>query len=429
MLDFRPPLDTPWMIAMVKLLMPLYMKLGLNDTTVSASPDALERFNRLKGKKALICPNHSFRHDPQVMFAFAKLVNEDFNFIAAREVFDWDHGLNGWWLQHMGCYSVVRGAVDRESFKTTRELLSTGKKKLVLFPEGEISRQNDTLLPLESGAAQMSFWALTDIKKADPNDTIYIIPMALKYTFPYDIGSNIRESLSKLENKLGLTAEHSGDQDAVKLAIESGEASVRGRLRRVADKLLSILEKEYKQKSDPSQTMNERVEKLRRAILMKVAKQIDVEILPTQRELEQVRILRNNLDDFIFSENGKAVSDYEKKVHEERAANIKACYKDLDRAVNFIAIYDGYVSEHMSQERYAHVLDRLEQEVFGGTPNIRGARRVLIDVGEPINLEDHLDAYKAKKKEAVTQVTDEIFRQISTMLQGLESKRKPVFLK
>lgn len=427
MLDFRPPLDTPWMIAVVKFLMPLYMKLGLNDTSVSASPEALARFNRLKGKKALICPNHSFRHDPQVMFAFGKLVNEDFNFIAAREVFDWDHGLNGWWLQHMGCYSVVRGAVDRESFKTTRELLSTGKKKLVLFPEGEISRQNDTLLPLESGAAQMSFWALTDIKKNNPDETIYIVPMALKYTFPYDIGSNIRESLSKLEHKLGLAADYS-DQDVIKVAIEAGEASVRDRLRRVAEKLLTILEREYKQKPDPTSTMNQRVEKLRRAILQKVAKQLDVELSASQRELEQVRILRNNLDDYIYSENGKS-SDYEKQVHEERAQSIKACYKDLDRAVNFIAIYDGYVTEHMSQERYAHVLDRLEQEVFGGAPNIRGARRVLIDVGEPINLDDHLEAYKAKKKEAVTHVTDEIFSQISSMLQGLETNRKPVFLK
>src|SRR5262249_19790639 len=157
------------------------------------------------------------------------------------EVFDWDHGLNGWWLQHMGCYSVVRGAVDRESFKMTRELLTHGKKKLVLFPEGEISRQNDTLLPLESGAAQMSFWALTDIKKENPNETIYIVPMALKYTYPYDIGSNVRESLARLENKLGITADHSGEHDQMKLEIESASASVRERLRRVAEKLLSIL--------------------------------------------------------------------------------------------------------------------------------------------------------------------------------------------
>ncbi|MBX3151589.1 1-acyl-sn-glycerol-3-phosphate acyltransferase [Candidatus Obscuribacterales bacterium] len=428
MLDFRPPLDSPLLIAMVKLLMPLYMKLGLNDTTISVSPEALERFTKLKGKKALICPNHSFRHDPQVMFAFSKLVDEDFNFIAAREVFDWDHGLNGWWLQHMGAYSVVRGAVDRESFKTTREILSTGRKKLVLFPEGEISRQNDTLLPLESGAAQMSFWALSDIKKANPNDTIHIIPMALKYTYPYDIGSNIRESIGRLESKLNLSP-FAEEEGKLKLEIESASDSARFRVRRIAEKLLSVLEKEYKQKPKEDATMNQRVETLRRAILAKVAKQLDVELPAGNRELENVRILRNTLDDYIYQTDGGNSSEYEKQVREQTSANIKSCYKDLDRVVNFIAIYDGYVTEHMSQERYSHVLDRMEQEVFGGAPTLRGARLVLIDVGEPINLDDHLEVYKSKKKEAVAKVTDEIFSQISSMLHGLEAKRKPVFLK
>jgi len=425
MLDFRPPLDTPWMIAMVKFLMPLYMKLGMNDTTVSVAPEAVERFNKLKGKRALICPNHSFRHDPQVMFAFSKAVKEDFNFIAAREVFDWDHGLNGWWLQHMGCYSVVRGAVDRESFKMTREILSEGKKKLVLFPEGEISRQNDTLLPLESGAAQMSFWALADIKKANPNETIYIVPMALKYTYPHDIGSNIRESITKLENKLGLSV---NDEEKLKIEVESAKDSAQFRVRRIAEKLLTVLEKEYRQTPPEGATMNQRVESLRRAILQKVAKQLDITLGAGQRELEQVRVLRNTLDDYIYSENG-STSEYEKKVHEERAEEIRTCYKDLDRVVNFIAIYDGYVTEHMSQERYSHVLDRMEAEVFGGAPVLRGSRLVLVDVGEPINLDDHYEAYKAKKKEAVAKVTDEIFSQISSMLDGLEQKRRPVFLK
>lgn len=402
------------------------MKLGLNDTTVRVSPEALARFQKLKGKRALICPNHSYRHDPQVMFSFSKLAGEDFNFIAAREVFDWEHGLNGWWLQHMGCYSVVRGAVDRESFKTTRELLSSGKKKLVLFPEGEISRQNDTLLPLESGAAQLSFWALQDIKKASPNETIYIVPMALKYTYPYDIGSGIRNSLGLLEQKLGLSASEIDAKDQLAKQIDEASDSVRDRLRRVAEKLLQILEKEYRQQPPDGSTMNDRVDKLRRAILQKVAKQLDVELAAGQRELEHVRVLRNTLDDYIYADNGK--SEYEKEIHETNAANIKSCYKDLDRAVNFIAIYDGYVSEHMTQERYSHVLDRLEWEVFGKAPGPRGARRVLIDVGEPINLDDYAEAYKAKKKEAVARVTDDIFSQISSMLSKLEEQRKPIYL-
>src|SRR5262249_20687781 len=162
--DFRPPLDTPALIGMVKLFLPVYMKLELNDTRIKVVDGALDRFKVTAGKRSMLCPNHSNRHDPQVMFSFSKVVDEDFNFVAAREVFDWRNGRNGWWLQHLGCYSVVRGAADRESFKMTKKILVEGKKKLVLFPEGEISRQNETLMPLESGAAQMTFWAMDELE-------------------------------------------------------------------------------------------------------------------------------------------------------------------------------------------------------------------------------------------------------------------------
>lgn len=409
------------------------MKLSLGDTTIGASPEAVKRFTALKGKRALVCPNHSNRHDPQVMFTFSKLVGEDFNFIAAREVFNWDHGLNGWWLQHMGCYSVVRGAVDRESFKTTRELLTGGKKKLVLFPEGEISRQNDTLMPLESGAAQLSFWALSDVKKEHPDETLHIIPMALKYTYPFDIGSGLRNTLTQLENKLGIQApeESSSNGDGSNgdgQAPQSDMESVRVRIRRVAEKLLTILEREYRQTPAPGAMMNERVEKLRKAALAKVATQMQVELPSGQRELEHVRILRNTVDDFIYAEQREG-SQYEKKVREEEAERIKACYRDLGRVVNFIAIYDGYVSEHATQERCADVIDRLETEIMGGQPSLKGARRVLIDVGKPIDLCDYLTDYKANKKETVNKVTDSIYGQISRMLVDLESGRQPVYLK
>ncbi len=427
MLDFRPPLDTPWLISIVKILLPLYMKLALGDTTVSVSPEALKRFTALKGKRALICPNHSNRHDPQVMFAFSKLVGEDFNFIAAREVFDWDHGMNGWWLQHVGAYSVVRGAVDRESFKMTRELLTAGRKKLVLFPEGEISRQNDTLMPLESGAAQLSFWALSDVKKNSPDDTLHIIPMALKYTYPFDIGSGLRSCLKQLENKMG-----------IKLHVESSNGdgqdheddidSVRLRIRSVCEKLLTALEHEYRVPEGTNMSMNDRADRLRKAILAKVARRLNVELPSGQRELEHVRILRNAIDDFVY-EDQKDGSQYEQKIHEEEAANIKACYRDLGRVVNFIAIYDGYVTEHTTQERCADVIDRLETEILGGEPSLKGSRRVLIDVGEPVDLSQYWADYKANKKAAVNKVTDSIYAQISSMLLALERTREPVYLK
>lgn len=413
MLDFRPPLDSPALIRFVKLVMPLYMRLALHDTRVVPVDGAIERFKKVQGKRALVCPNHSNRHDPQTMYAFSKIIGEDFNFIAAREVFDWDNGLNGWWLQRLGCYSVVRGAADRESFKTTKRLLCEGKKKLVLFPEGEISRQNDTLMPLESGAAQMTFWALDEMAKQhkdQPLPDIPIIPVALKYTYAKDIRHSLHHCLRELEARLSIKS--SGD-----------ESHLYPRLRTVAETLLSTLEKEYAFKPKDS-SLNSRVGELRSHILQNVARQLGCEIPVNGRQLETVRVLRNKLDDIIYEDESNG-SDYQKQIHDEKTATLKGLNKDLDRVVNFIAIYDGYLSERLTQERFSDILDRLETEIMRERePSFRGARRVLLDVGEPINITPLYSSYKTDKRATIAKVTEQLFGEIGRMLQKLESERE-----
>ncbi len=415
MLDFRPPLDSPPLIKLVNICLPWYMKYSLHDTKVQPAPGAIERFKSYAGKRALICPNHSNRHDPQIMFDFSRLAGESFNYVAAREVFDWDHGLNGWWLQHLGCYSVVRGAADRESFKMTKKVLSEGKKKLVLFPEGEISRQNDTLMPLESGAAQLTFWAVEELAKQAAGagiEPVYVIPMALKYTYPKDIQSGLKRTLSVLEENLG---------------IKPDDDSCYHRLRKVSAKLLETLEKEYSMKPD-GEDLNDRVAKLRQSILTNVSHQLQVALPTNVRQLEMVRVLRNHIDDFIYAPEVD-FSEYEKKIHDERAATLRGFYADLDRVVNFIAIYDGYLKEQLTQERFGDILDRLEREILRSRePSFRGSRVTLLDVGEPINLSERYADYKSAKKATVAKVTDEIFSQVSGMLTKLDQFRKPLFL-
>ena len=100
----------------------------------------------------------------------------------------------------------------------------------------------------------------------------------------------------------------------------------------------------------------------------------------------------------------------------------------MNRVVNFISIYDGYVSERSTQERIAEVLDRMETEVVGGEPAPKGAREVLVDVGEAINLGEYYAEYKTNKKAAVSKVTDRLFAEISRMLNKMESERTPRYL-
>jgi 1-acyl-sn-glycerol-3-phosphate acyltransferase len=418
MLDFRPPLDRPVLLNFVKAAMPAYMKVRMKGLEIKPVDGAIARFKKTAKQRAMICPNHSNRHDPQTMFAFSNAVGEDFNFVAAREVFDYDDGKNGWWLQHLGAYSVVRGAADRESFKMTRTILAEGKKKLVLFPEGEISRQNDTLMPLESGAAQLSFWGVEERVKTHGENNgdlspLYIIPVALKYTYPTDIRPSLWSTLSVLEEKVGIP--------------NSDKELFHTRLKNLTGKLLVTLEREYEYTPKEGTTVTERVDALRSHILRAVASQLKVELHENGRQLEWVRQIRNKLDDFIYSDDGRG-SEYEKKIHDEKAAKVKGFYRDVDRVVNFIAIYEQYFSESNTQERFADILDRLEAEILGHEPTIKGPRTVLVDVGQPINVSELYGDYKKNKKAVIANVTENLGRQLGEMLVGLDKHRKPIML-
>lgn len=412
MLDFRPPEDNEFVINFTKLVFPLVLKFKLHGAELKVVGDGLERFKKLKGKRTVVCPNHSYRHDPEVMFGLADMADEEFNFIAAREVFDWNNGLNGWFLQQLGCYSVVRGAVDRESFKTTKNIIVQNKKKLVLFPEGEISRQNDVLLPLETGAVQLSYWALDELHKTKPDEPVFIQPVALKYTYKHDITERLSWCMFKIERRLGIE--------------EDGETSLYKRVRRASEVVLSTLESEYNCKKLETDTLNDRMSRVKTEALRTMAKFLDVELPPKGSHLDWVRVLRNNMDDFIYGDTDD-LPPYQRKIWEEKAAKVRRFYRDLDRVVAFIAIYEGYLTPPTTQERLSNVVELFESEVFGEV-SVKGPRLIYINIGEPIDLLTRYADYKKNKKGVIEEVTLNLSQQISGMLATIDKSREIVFV-
>ena len=413
MLDFRPPEDNGFIIGLAKTFKSEILRYRMNNAEIIVLGDGIEKFKKLKGKRAMICPNHSHRHDPEVMFAFSCLVGEQFNFIAAREVFDWNNGLNGWFLQRMGVYSVVRGAIDRESFKTTKRILVEGKKKLVLFPEGEISRQNDVLLPLESGAAQLSFMALNELHGSQPEEPIYVVPIAIKYTYKSDLTRHLAELLDKIEAKIGLN-NHS-------------EPSLYKRVRAASEVVLKTLESEYNLKPGEGADLNTRMNGLKTRILENIGEFLDVTLPSSGSHLDWVRVLRNTMDDFIYAEDADQLPPYQKKIHDEKSEKIRGFYRDLDRVVTFIAIYDGYLTPPATQERMVNVLELMESEIFGQS-KIKGPRIVYMSVGEPINLLELYPDYKKAKKSVIEKVSQNIDGQLASMLLSMDKGRTSVFV-
>jgi hypothetical protein len=269
-------------------------------------------------------------------------------------------------------------------------------------------------MPLESGAAQLSFWAVDELQKLMGSDVvnlppIFLTPVALKYTFKGDVRPAIDRTLSALELRLNIKNTNSNEAFYARLQI-------------IARALLDTLEAEYGLKSTAGSSMNDRVQSLRRHILQSVSTQLHVHLPDNIKEIEAVRTLHNTMDDFVYIDEGP-MSEYQRKVHDEKAAIVKSLYKDLDRVVNFIVIYQGYVQEQNTQERFSDVLERMESEIIGGDPSTKGGRRIYVDIGESIDICARYAQYKKEKRLVLNEVTDDVARQISQMLVNMDSVR------
>ena len=78
----------------------------------------------------------------------------------------------------------------------------------------------------------------------------------------------------------------------------------------------------------------------------------------------------------------------------------------------------------MRGQRYLDVIGRLEVDVFRKSI-VHGPRRAVIRVGEPVDLRDSWDAYRADRRETVAAVTTELRTRAKTLLDGL-SRLAPV---
>ncbi|MBX9720695.1 MAG: hypothetical protein K2X81_04825, partial [Candidatus Obscuribacterales bacterium] len=260
------------------------------------------------------------------------------------------------------------------------------------------------------------YWALDEIEKkgnAEPGTSIYILPLAIKYTYREDIRASLDECLVALEAELNLP-QHA-----------NANVSLYQRLTAIAERILLVMEEEYHFK-EKDLTMNARIDHLRRFILQNAADFLKVDLPVKGSELDWVRILRNSIDEEIY-EDEKEMSAYERKMHEEKQLKLRGFYHDLDRVVNFISIYDGYLKENMTQERFAEIIDRFEVEVFGQS-KIKGKRLVLLSVGKPIDLRDYYQTYKQNKKEANAIISEEISQQLKSMLKQIEEERQRVYI-
>jgi 1-acyl-sn-glycerol-3-phosphate acyltransferase len=355
---FIPPQLNPLITRLIQSIFYLVTYFAFKFKLIVDEED-LAKVRAIASNRVVYLPNHSNLDDGVVVFQLSARIGQLFNYVVAIEAFQ---GIVGKLLQLVGAYSLRRGVGDRSSVAQTLNILQQPQCKLVIFPEGGCSYQNDTVIPFRTGAIELSFKVLEKlVKQENTVPDFYLVPVSLKYRYPHATEKQITQALEGLE---------------VALAIKSTQRDNYSRLRAIAEKVLNNLEQEYHVITLEQADWNQRLENLRKQMLDYCEAKLALAGNKNQlrERVYKVQSILRNLGD----------------PDKNPAIDYSHLYLTTVRLLNFDAIYDGYVAEKPTVERYFATLDRLEREVFGiDRPKYKGRREIIAKIGTPINLKDY----------------------------------------
>ena len=382
---FLPPEQNALITRLIQSISYLVMYFAYQ-LKLKVSDRDIDLLKNLEDKRVVYLPNHSNLDDGLAMFLFSARLGQLFYYIVAYEAFQ---GFIGKLMQKVGAYSIRRGVGDRASIVQTLKILQQPKCKLVIFPEGGCSYQNDTVMPLRTGGIELAFKAMDKLIKQEEQADIYFVPVSIKYWYPQNSDRQIAKSLSELETAL---------------SIKPTKNDFYSRLRNICACVLTNLEAEYQIIPERSQDWNQRIKILKQQLLNYCERQLNLASATQLPNRERVYKIQSILAD--LSESEPETSKYQ---HLKLTAV---------RLPNFDAIYDGYVAQKPTNERFFATLDRLEREVFNiDRPKSKGLRQVEIKIGTPIDIQEYwLTNDYSDRAMAINNLTQTIQQQIQANL-------------
>ncbi|MBD3882227.1 1-acyl-sn-glycerol-3-phosphate acyltransferase [Phormidium tenue FACHB-886] len=386
---FYPPKLNPPLVWLLQQAAPWIAK-WQNGLELIVSTEPLVPLEILQEQPCLLLCNHSAFEDEIVLFLLSAQIGKPFYYLAAHERF---RGIQGWLYQQIGAYSVRRGLADRPSVAQTLQLITQPDCKLVVFPEGGCSFQNDTVMPFRAGAVQMALQALSkQAKQGKPISDFYIVPISLKYRYRGNMSAAIEKTMKTLEQAIGVAPQ--GD--------------IYQRLRQVAKQVLASCEREYGLTVSAHSTWNQRITALKTQVLQQCEQQLGLSSAVGEPDRERVYRIRHALE---LRQNTLLADGTD---------GWQVMLRATVRVLNFDAIYDGYVSEKPTPERFLDTLIRLEREVFKiDQPKPKGFRQAFLRIGEPINLRDWIKEYDRDRSKTVSTLATRLHQTVQRNLDVL----------
>jgi hypothetical protein len=345
-----------------------------------------------QGAGVLITPNHPGHADSYAMYEAADLLGRPFFFMTAWQVFELGSPIARWVYQRYGCFSIEREGTDLRAFKRAVQILSDESHPLVIFPEGDVYHCNDRVTPFREGTAAV---ALSAAKHA--SRPIVAVPCALKYQYLQDPTPELESVMSELERSI-----HWRPRTGQPLA---------DRIYHFAEAAVALKELEYIGSTQPG-SLPDRVRGLIEHVLGGMERSHGLgsrdQTIP-----ERVKNVRRACLEKLESANGDPTI----------VAGLDAQLADLFFVVQLFSYPGDYVAERPTIERLAETIDKFEEDVLGHrTARIRGARRAIVQFGEPIDVRRFAEG-AAQPRKAAGPLTETLENAVQSLLDRINHAR------
>jgi hypothetical protein len=350
--------------------------------------------------------NHPSTVEPAIAYHVATIMGSRFKYMASRNVFEWGNGFVGEFIKRLGAFSVLSGGADKDSIKMARSILSEPGGKLVIYPEGMTSGENDNLVSFLPGTAQIAFWGYEDAKKKDPKAELFFLPSFVKYivkgtqsSLRYDIES----SLKKIESKLEIVPQ---------------TKSVLRRFLTIGRVILEWAELEYRVPSKEGEDYNYRIGKARHAVLERASQCLKIKLPSSMDSISKIRelfTLKDALEAGFKTPEQTGITEKE----------LAMARKDIDLAYTFLILKPEYILERPTAERLLEWIYRFESFVYGKS-NFR-KRKAVVMFRKPFMISEYYHAYKTNKKAVVEEVMKRIRSDMEEMVKEGSLMTEPLY--
>ena len=316
------------------------------------------------GDGLLLAPNHCRMSDALVLQALSRKLRQPFFVMASSHLFRGSPLLK-WALRRIGAFSVYREGVDRAAIDTATDILSNGKRPLVIFPEGALSHANERLNALMEGVSFIARTAARKVSRSTEDQAgrrVFVVPVAIRYLFQGDLLNTVNPMLQDIERRLSWRPHNH-------LALVE-------RVYKLGNALLGLKEIEYL--GDPqSGTFAERLQRL-----------IDTLLNPLEEEwlngrtdpsvINRVKELRKAIVPDMIHDEGNS-----EPLSAEELDRRWQQLEDMSLAQSLSLFPKEYIASRPSTDRILETVERMAK-ALSGEEQANGPMKAIIQIGEPL---------------------------------------------